>query len=56
MSILRILAAILLLSALVCTIIFDGVIESIALFVLATILIISLIINAVDYRKRFMKK
>ncbi len=56
MRMLRIIAAIFLLAALVCTIIFDGVIENIALFVLATILIINLIINAVDYRNRFMKK
>lgn len=56
MRMLRIIAAIFLLAALVCTIFFDGVIGNIALLVLAILLIINIIINTPDYRKRFMKK
>lgn len=55
-QILRISAAILIAVALGCTILFDGVVESIGLIVLAIFLIINVIINVSDYRKRFFKK
>jgi len=54
--ILRISAAILMALALGCTIFCNGVVESIGLIVLAIFLVINVIINAKDYRDRFLKR